>query len=151
MAPQPVVIEINKAALARELKKTISPAKVIPQSSVTVIDEIGMIQKMKGNDKTSQPAKSPRAVILMLSLTFTLRHQLMMEKEPRGADTGIQFRNIASDHNIQHWPQLLCRSSNKTCLIKLLVEELKGPKQTNSRTALLQRAMAGEHTAKIIT
>lgn len=81
------VLEINKAALARELKKTISPVKVIPQSSVTVIDEMDMIQKMKGYDKTSQLAKSPRAVILMLSLTFTRRRHLMMEKEPKEVQT----------------------------------------------------------------
>ena len=49
----------NKAALARELEKTVSPAEEIPEQSTTIIDGMTLIQKMKGNDKTfSQLAES---------------------------------------------------------------------------------------------
>ena len=50
------------------------------------------------------------------------------ERANRGADLGIQFKNIVSGHNIQQWRKLLCSAANKASLIKFLVEEWKGPK-----------------------
>jgi len=51
------------------------------------------------------------------------------ERVKRGADTGIQFKNIASGHKIQQWRKLLSSPSNKTSLTKFLVEDWKGSKQ----------------------
>lgn len=51
------------------------------------------------------------------------------ERVKRGADTGIQFKNIASGHKIQQWRKLLSSPSNKTSLTKFLGEDWKGPKQ----------------------
>jgi len=42
----------NKAALARELEKQVLPTETIPEPSVTIIDGMSLIQKMKGNDQT---------------------------------------------------------------------------------------------------
>ena len=44
--------ETNKAALARELEKNVSPVEVIPQPSACIIDGMAMIQKLKGDGKT---------------------------------------------------------------------------------------------------
>jgi len=55
----------NKAALARELEKNVSPAEVIPQPSATIIDGMSLVQKMKGNDQTfSQLAESVMLMVL---------------------------------------------------------------------------------------
>ena len=39
----------NKAAMARELEKQVLPAETIPELSATVIADMTMVQKMKGN------------------------------------------------------------------------------------------------------
>ena len=39
----------NKVALARKLEKTISPAEIILEPSVTVINGMNLIYKIKGN------------------------------------------------------------------------------------------------------
>jgi len=55
----------NKAILARELEKNVSPAEVIPQPSATIIDGISLMQTMKGNDQTfSQQAESVMVMVL---------------------------------------------------------------------------------------
>lgn len=59
------VRETNKAALARELEKQVSPAETIPEPSVTIIDQMSQVQKVKGNDLTfSQLADSALTLIL---------------------------------------------------------------------------------------
>ena len=103
----------------------------------TIIDGMSLVQKMKGNDQTfAQLAESAIAKVLhegaksqcmMLSLMFT-RAIKDAERTNRGADSGIQFRNIAPGHNIQQWRKLLCSSANKASLIKFLVDEWNGPK-----------------------
>jgi len=42
----------NKAALARELEKNVSPAEEIPEPSATIINGKSLVQKLKGNDQT---------------------------------------------------------------------------------------------------
>ena len=57
----------NKAVLARVLEKMVFPAEVIPVLSATIIDGIGLIQTMTGNDKTfSQLAESALSSILQV-------------------------------------------------------------------------------------
>ena len=59
--------KMNKAALARELEKSVASAEVIPKPSTTIINGMSLVQKMKGNDKTFA--------------------------QLAGADMGIQFKN----------------------------------------------------------
>ena len=42
----------NKAPLARELEKNVSPAEEIPEPSAAIIDGMSLVQKLKGNDQT---------------------------------------------------------------------------------------------------
>ncbi|KAK3869740.1 hypothetical protein Pcinc_015599 [Petrolisthes cinctipes] len=42
----------NKAALARELEKNVSAAEDIPTPSASIIDGMGLIQKLNGSNKT---------------------------------------------------------------------------------------------------
>jgi len=129
----------NKATLARELEKSVSPAEVIAEPSATVIDGMSLVQKMKGNDKTfSQLAEAILSTALhdgaqskRIDVVFDVYRETSIkdaERCNRGASTAIQFRSIAPGHNIQQWRKLLCSSSNKASLIKFLVEEWKEPK-----------------------
>ncbi len=128
----------NKAALARELEKNVSPAGVIPDPLATIIDGMSLVQKLKGNDKTfSQLAESALAHVFQecaksrrIDVIFGVYKETSIkdaERAIRSAETGIHFRNIQTGHNIQQWRKLLCSSSNKTSLIKFPVDEWKGP------------------------
>ena len=49
----------NKAALARELEKNVSPTEHIPTPSKCIIDGMSLVQKMNGDNRTfTQVAKS---------------------------------------------------------------------------------------------
>lgn len=41
----------NKASLARELENSVSPAEAIPEQSACIIDEMSLVQKLKGDGK----------------------------------------------------------------------------------------------------
>ena len=80
----------NKAALARELEKNVSPAEAIPTPSTCIIDGMGLVQRMNGNNKTfAQLAESVLAMVLlwmdrvvglMLSLTYTASHPVIIHQ-----------------------------------------------------------------------
>ena len=58
----------NKAALARELEKNVYPAEAIPTPSTCIIDGMGLVQMMNGNNKTfAQLAESVLAMVLLWS------------------------------------------------------------------------------------
>ena len=129
----------NKAALARELENNVSPAK-IPEPSATIIDGMSLVQKLNGNDQTFwQLAESALSHVLhegskshRIDVVFDVYREMSIkdaEQSNRGADTGIQFQNIAPGHKIQQWRKLLCSPGNKTALIRFLVEVWKDPQQ----------------------
>ena len=128
----------NKAALARELERNVSPAEVIPEPSATIIDGMSLVQKLKGNDKTfSQLARTALSHAVheggksrRIDVVFDVYKETSIkdaERANRSAGTGIHFTNIQPGHNIQQWRKLLGSSSNKASLIKFLVEEWKAP------------------------
>lgn len=130
----------NKAALANELEKNVSPAEEIPEPSATIIDGMSLVQKLKGNDQTFlQLAESALSHVLhegskshRIDVVFDVYKEMSIkdaERANRGADTGIQFKNIAPGHKIQQWRKLLCSPANKTALIRFLVEQWKSPQQ----------------------
>ena len=128
----------NKAALARELERNVSPAEVIPEPSATMIDGMSLVQKLKGNDKTfSQLAGTALshavyegAKCRRIDVVFDVYKETSIkdaERANRSAGTGIYFKNIQPGHNIQQWRKLLGSSSNNASLIKFLVEEWNAP------------------------
>ena len=81
----------NKAALAREIEKTVSPAEAIPTPSTCIIDGMGLVQRMNGNKKHLHNWQSlywpwycmwvERVVGLMLSLTYAASRPSTILKE----------------------------------------------------------------------
>ena len=58
----------NKAAFAREFEKKVSPLEPIPTPSTCIIDEMGLVQRMNGNNKTfAQLAESVLSTVLYVS------------------------------------------------------------------------------------
>ena len=85
----------NKAALAKELQKSVPFADVIPQPSACMIDAMALVQRLEGNHKTfAEVAESLLCLVLqrdltlreyMLYLTYTKRTPSRMQKERRGS------------------------------------------------------------------
>lgn len=128
----------NKAALARELEKNVSPAEHIPTPSACIIDGMSLIQKMNGDNRTfAQVAKSALLSVLQegekserLDVVFDVYHQTSIkdaERVNRGADSALQHKNLVGGHYVRQWRKFLCSSSNKNSLIKFLVAEWKHP------------------------
>ena len=132
----------NKAALARELEKQVLPAETIPEPSATMIDDMSLVQKMKGNDHTfTQLAESALTYIVhegdrrshRIDVVFdTYREDSTKnsERSNRGNTIWIQFRNMAACQRIQQWSKFLISLANKVNLISFLVAEWKAPKLT---------------------
>lgn len=128
----------SKSVLTRELEKQVLPAETIPEPSATIIDGMSLIQKLKGNEQTfSQLADSVLNQILhegaksqRIDVVFDVYRAESIknaERENRGCNNGIQFRNIAPGHRIQQWRRFLRNSANKTNLIRFLLAEMKTP------------------------
>ena len=59
----------NKAALVRELEKNVYPAESIPIPSTCIIDGMGLVQRMNGNNKTfAQVAESVLSMVLYVGV-----------------------------------------------------------------------------------
>ena len=57
--------KMNKAALARELERNVSPAEDIPDPSTCIIDGMCLVQKMNGNNNTfAQLTESVMSLVL---------------------------------------------------------------------------------------
>ena len=122
----------NKAALARELEKNVSPAEAIPTTSTCINDGMGLVQRMNGNNKTfTQLAEFVLSMVLYVGgqsgrvdVVFDVYRQPSIkdsERISRGASTTLQYKYLAGGHYIQQWRKFLCSSFNKTSLIKFLV------------------------------
>ena len=118
--------KLNKAVLARELERNISPAEDIPDPSTCIINGMSLMQKMNGNNKTfAQLAESVMSLVLhdgsqshMIDVVFDVYQETSIknaERCNRGSSTAIQYRNIAGGNNIQQWRKFVC----KTTCVKL--------------------------------
>ena len=123
-----------KSVLAKELMKTITAPEVIPVDRATIIDGMGLIQKMKPTDKTfSELAMSVLSQVIhegsgsqRIDIAFDVYHDKSikdLERQRRGEGIGIQLSNIAPGHTIQQWKKILRCASSKKNLIKFLVNE----------------------------
>ena len=132
----------NKASLARELEKKVSPAEIILEPSVTIIDGMSIVNKIKGNENTFlDVAESVLNYVLhegfrsqRIDVVFDVYKEASIkgiERINRGAESGIQYKNLAPGQNIQHWKKFLASPSSKTNLIKFLVQEWKKQEQRN--------------------
>ena len=124
----------NKAALANELKKSVTPADTIPKPCARITDGMAVVQKLKGDHKTfAEIADTIMSMTLNeghdsehIDVVFDVYREESIknaEREKRGSSTGHEFRSIKADHRIHQWRKFLTSSSNKTQLIQLLSEE----------------------------
>lgn len=124
----------NKASLAKELKKNITPADEIPQPCARVIDGMAMVQKIGGDQKTfAEVADTLMSIVLnegtnseRIDVVFDVYRENSIknaEREKRGSESGHEFRSIMSAHKIRQWRKFLLSPTNKSQLIRFISEE----------------------------
>ena len=103
-----------------ELEKEVLPAESIPEPSSTIIDDMILVQKMKGNEQIfAQLAESALTHILhegvgshRIDVVFDAYREDSIknaERSNKRSTTGIQLRNMAPGHMIQQWRKFLSR------------------------------------------
>jgi len=126
----------NKAKLAKELEKNATPAETMPRPSACIIDGMGLVQKLSGNNKTfAELAKLALSKVLhdgaqscRIDVVFDVYLEESIknaERCNRGSGSGIQFKQIIPGHKIKQWRKFLDSSNNKSSLISFLVDEWK--------------------------
>lgn len=108
-----------------------------------ILEGMALVQKLKGNDHIFfQLADSALSHVLHegfkshpKDVVFDFYRNMFTkntERVNRGANTEIQFKNIAPGHKIQHWRKLFCIPANKTALNRFNVDEWKSLQHTGN-------------------
>ena len=110
---------------------------MIPLSCRRIIDGMIMVQKIRGNEKTSGEVAGSMMCMGLHEGTDSHRYKRIdvvldvyrdnlinnPEREKRGSESGYIFRNLKADHKIRQWWQFLSNSYNKSLLIKFISKE----------------------------
>lgn len=117
----------NKAAFARELERNVTPAEHIPTPSTCIIDGMEWWQQnLRTGESALTRVLQEAAQRETIDVVFDVYCQTPIndaERVNRGADTTLQYKNLAGGHHIRQWWKFLCSPSNKTSLMKFLVED----------------------------
>ena len=128
----------NKSALAKYLVQNVPVADDIPSPSACIVDGMSLLQKVKAERKTfAELSELVRITALRegsqsqrLDIVFDVYKSLSIknaERQRRGTDEGIIYRNIHRGQTIHQWRKFLSSSENKTSVIKFLVDEWRSP------------------------
>lgn len=126
----------NKAALARELEKSVASVEEIGENTACIIDGMSLVQRVKGDGKTfGEIAKSLLHQALLegrnsarIDIVFDVYWKTSIknaERSGRGSGGSTQWKNIAPGHNVVQWRKLLSNSESKTALIQFFVDQWK--------------------------
>ena len=106
----------------------------MPKDAVCLIDGMAIVQKLKGSHKTfADVAHALLSIILnegaessRIDVVFVVNQEQSIkkvERSRRGAPEGTEFKNFSTGHSVQQWRKFLACTSNKTSLIKVVVQE----------------------------
>jgi len=133
VAPDGTLRKTNKTALAKRLKKVLSPVERLPENSSTVIDGMALVQHLEANHMYFSDVSKLFLTALCeggssgrIDIVFDVYRSESIknaERVNRGAFSGISFRTIAPGHIVKQWRNFLCSPENKTRLIEFLVSD----------------------------
>ena len=130
----------NKAALAKNIKKNAQLQDSLPAHSATIIDGMALVQRAKFDDQQPTFEKIADRIFAMaiseaslstrLDIVFDTYKPLSIKYNERAnrARAGVQVQNIAPGQKITQWRKFLAQESNKTSLIKFLIQEWRTEK-----------------------
>ena len=127
------------SSLAKDLQKDVAAAESIPPSSTCIIDEIPLVQRLKGDGNTfAEIADALMAMVLregasskQIDVVFDVYRETSIkntERERRGYQAGNEYRNLQPDHRVRQWRKFLSNPQNKKQLIGFINEEWKKEK-----------------------
>lgn len=150
----------NKAILGKGLYKNVTPEEEIPSTSVSVIDGMMLVQKVKGDQNTFGEIAQTLFAMAMneggsgqrIDIVFDQYHELSIknsERTLRGEQHGPSLQSITSNQLVRQWRSFLKHCANKTNFITFLVDEWK---QQHYRSRLQQKVLfvtEADHCFKI--
>lgn len=132
-----------KAVLAKQLQKLATPADGLPNNcnSATVIDAMSLVQKVKNDVSTfADVAAAIHNMICKeamqsnrIDVVFDTYEEMSIktvERTHRGEEQGLQLQQITATQLVKQWRAFLKQVTNKTSLIKFLVQEWQKTKYT---------------------
>ena len=126
-------MKTNKAVLSKHLESKVLPVEEVPHPSVTLIDAMGLMNKLLGENRTfselsdhvfSQMLHAGRGSD-KIDVVFDMYHSDSIksaERIQRGSTEGIALSNIMPGHNITNWRRLLPCTERKNKLTAFLAE-----------------------------
>ncbi len=122
----------NKAVLSKHLESRVLPVDEVPHPSATIIDAMGLTDKLHGENRTfCELSDHVFSQILhghgsgSIDVVFDVYHSDSMksaERIQRGSTEGIAFSNIMPGHKINNWRRLLSCTESKNKLTAVLAE-----------------------------
>ena len=124
----------NKSELAKQLLKFPGVVESLPSRSACVIDGMALVQKLNGDGRTfADLAEHALSTVLAeashstrVDVVFDVYHESsikQLERLARGADSGMEVKQIAAGHRVQQWRKFLKNSNNKTNLAAFFLKE----------------------------
>ena len=132
--PDGLMRKTNKTSMAKELQKNIQAAYSILQPSAFMIDEMALVHRLKGDQKTFAAFAEtllPRVLNEggtsdRIDVVFDdYREEFIKnaQRENRGEGSGSEYRNIQADHKIKQWRKFMSSSKNKQAFIVFVTSE----------------------------
>ena len=124
----------NKAALARDTEKNVSPAEAITTPSTCIIDGMGLVQRINGNNNTfAQLVESVLSTVLYVgwhSGRVDVVFDVCCQPSINYSETEVHAQPFSTnawqrDTTYSSGEKCLCSSFTKTGLIKFVVGEWK--------------------------
>ena len=140
--PEGLPRKTNKAALAAQLQKNEHLVQRIPENAATIIDAMGLVQKINVASSQTTFGSVANTFFTMalneggpqstrIDIVFDMYREISIktvERVIRGKVQGVQLANITATQIIRQWRRFLSQMKNKTNLIRFLADEFKKEK-----------------------
>ena len=133
-APDGSLKSTTKSALVKELQKDAPAVENLPSGLACIIDGMGIVQKLKGDQKTFREVADVLLTNILregatskrIDVVFDDCRELSIknaEREKRGMAIDNEYRCIQPEHRVHRWRDFLSNLKNKQQLIHFVVNE----------------------------
>ena len=126
----------DKAKFMNDIAQNVPVVEVFTEKSACLVDGMGIVQKLDGNQKTfGDIAKTVLKIVIRegdkcdrVDVVFDVYREDSIkdaERVNRGSGSGVKFRILATGHKVKQRRSFLSEAQNKTMLIEFITEEWK--------------------------